>query len=78
MKSLSVSGSLHGLYFFFFFEHRTYLDLDISLSGEEAQRCTQKAMVMFLSAINSLKELFFVKSLFESLKVSQLQALVLM
>lgn len=53
------------------------MDLDVSLSGEEAQRCTQRAIVMFLSAINSLKELFFVKSLFESLKVSQLRALVL-
>lgn len=53
------------------------MDLDISFSGEEAERCTQKAIVMFLSAIDSLKGLFFVKSLFESLKVSQCQALVL-
>lgn len=53
------------------------MDLDISLSGEEAERCAQRAIVTFLSAINSLKELIFVKSLFESLKVSQLQALVL-
>lgn len=52
------------------------MDLDIAFSGEEAERCTQRAIVMFLSAINSLKGLFFVKSLFESLKVSRLQALV--
>ncbi|XP_056905161.1 reticulon-2a isoform X1 [Takifugu flavidus] len=55
---------------------KTYLDLDISFSGEEAERCTQKAIVMFLSAIDSLKGLFFVKSLFESLKLLVLMYLV--
>lgn len=54
------------------FQHRTYLELDISFSGEDAERCTQRAIVVFLSALNGLKGLFFVKSLFESLKVSQL------
>lgn len=51
------------------------MDLNISFSGEEAERCTQKAIVTFLSAINGLKGLFLVKSLFESLKVSPLPAL---
>uniref|UniRef100_H2TZG7 Reticulon n=1 Tax=Takifugu rubripes TaxID=31033 RepID=H2TZG7_TAKRU len=55
---------------------KTYLDLDISFSGEEAERCTQKAIVMFLSAIDSMKGLFFVKSLFESLKFLVLMYLV--
>lgn len=55
----------------FLFPLRTYLDLDISFSGEEADRYMQKAIVMFLSAVDTLKGLFFVKNLFESLKVSE-------
>uniref|UniRef100_H3C160 Reticulon n=1 Tax=Tetraodon nigroviridis TaxID=99883 RepID=H3C160_TETNG len=54
---------------------KTYL-LDISFSGEDAERCTQRAIVMFLSALNGLKGLFFVKSLFESLKFLVLMYLV--
>lgn len=46
------------------------MDLDISFSGEEADLYMQKAIVMVLSAVDSLKGLFFVKNLFESLKVS--------
>lgn len=49
---------------------RSYLDLDISLSGEEADMYMRKAIVMALSAVGSLKDLFFVKNIFESLKVS--------
>lgn len=49
---------------------RSYLDLDISLSGEEADMYMRKAIVMALSAVGSLKDLLFVKNIFESLKVS--------
>lgn len=49
------------------------MDLDIAFSGEEAERCMQNAILIFLSAMDTLKGLFFVKSLFESLKVSQFQ-----
>lgn len=49
---------------------RSYLDLDISFSGEEADFYMQKAIISVLSAVDSLKRLFFVKNLFESLKVS--------
>lgn len=49
---------------------RSYLDLDISFSGEEADFYMQKAIVLVLSVVDSLKRLFFVKNLFESLKVS--------
>lgn len=49
---------------------RSYLDLDISFSGEEADLYMQKAIVMALSAVDTLKGLFFVGNLFESLKVS--------
>lgn len=52
------------------FPLRSYLDLDISLSGEEADMNMRKAIVMALSAVGSLKDLFFVKNIFESLKVS--------
>lgn len=47
------------------------MDLDISFSGEEADCYMQKVIVMFLSAVDTLKGLFFVKNLFESLKVSE-------
>lgn len=48
---------------------RSYMDLDISLSGEEVDRYMRRAIVMFLSAVDTLKELLFVKNVVESLKV---------
>ncbi|CAK6963402.1 reticulon-2a isoform X2 [Scomber scombrus] len=55
---------------------KSYLDLDISLVGEHADHHMQKTMVMILSAIDSLKNLFFVGNLFESLKLLVLMYLV--
>lgn len=48
---------------------RSYLDLDISFSGEQAELYMQKAIVMGLSAVDTLKRLFFVGNVFDSLKV---------
>lgn len=48
---------------------RAYLDLDISFSGELADQYMQKTIVAVVSAANSLKNLFLVGSLFDSLKV---------
>uniref|UniRef100_A0A3Q4GKM6 Reticulon n=1 Tax=Neolamprologus brichardi TaxID=32507 RepID=A0A3Q4GKM6_NEOBR len=47
---------------------KSYLDLDISFSGEQADLYMQKLIVMTLSAVDTLKRLFFVGNLFESLK----------
>lgn len=47
---------------------KSYLDLDISLSGELADQCMQKAIVTTLSVVDALKRLFFVGNLFNSLK----------
>ncbi|XP_031716761.1 reticulon-2a isoform X3 [Anarrhichthys ocellatus] len=55
---------------------KSYLDLDISFSGEEADLYMQKAIVMVLSAVDSLKGLFFVKNLLESIKLLVLVYLV--
>ncbi|KAM6933521.1 LOW QUALITY PROTEIN: reticulon-2a [Xenentodon cancila] len=55
---------------------KSYLDVDISFSGEQADRYMQKAIVMTLSAADSLKRLFFVGNLFESLKFLTLMYLV--
>ncbi|XP_075892250.1 reticulon-2a isoform X1 [Nelusetta ayraudi] len=55
---------------------KSYLDLDISLSGEEADMYMRKAIVMALSAVGSLKDLFFIKNIFESLKLLVLMYLV--
>uniref|UniRef100_A0A3Q3WMA0 Reticulon n=1 Tax=Mola mola TaxID=94237 RepID=A0A3Q3WMA0_MOLML len=55
---------------------KSYLDLDISFSGEEADHCVRKAIAMFLLAVDALKGLFFVKNLFESLKLLVLMYLV--
>ncbi|XP_008278673.1 reticulon-2a [Stegastes partitus] len=55
---------------------KSYLDLDISFSGEQADLYMQKAIVMVLSAIDSLKKLFFVGNVFESLKLLVLMYLV--
>lgn len=53
-----------------FFAFRSYLDLDISFSGEQADLYMQKVIVSTLSAVDALKKLFFVGNLFDSLKVS--------
>lgn len=45
------------------------MDLDISFSGEQAELYMQKAIVMGLSAVDTLKRLFFVGNVFDSLKV---------
>ncbi|GAA6235283.1 reticulon-2-like isoform X1 [Lates japonicus] len=55
---------------------KSYLDLDISFSGEQADLYMQKAIVMALSAVDTLKRLFFVGNLFESLKFLVLMYLV--
>ncbi|CAJ1065418.1 reticulon-2a isoform X2 [Xyrichtys novacula] len=47
---------------------KSYLDLDISFSGEDADRYMQKAIVMIMSAVDTLNRLFFVGNLFDSLK----------
>uniref|UniRef100_A0AAV2IZN6 Reticulon n=1 Tax=Knipowitschia caucasica TaxID=637954 RepID=A0AAV2IZN6_KNICA len=47
---------------------KTYLDLDISLSGELADKLMQKAIVTTVSVVDALKRLFFVGNLFNSLK----------
>ncbi|KAM6988091.1 LOW QUALITY PROTEIN: reticulon-2a [Tautogolabrus adspersus] len=54
----------------------SYLDLDISFSGDDADGYMQKAIVMALSAVDTLKGLFFVGNLFESLKFLVLMYLV--
>ncbi|XP_072248527.1 reticulon-2a isoform X2 [Leuresthes tenuis] len=55
---------------------KSYMDLDISFSGEQADIYMQKAIVMTLSAVDTLKRLFFVGSLYESLKFLLLMYLV--
>ncbi|XP_020563917.1 reticulon-1-A isoform X3 [Oryzias latipes] len=47
---------------------KSYLDLDISFSGEQADLYMQKVIVSTLSAVDALKKLFFVGNLFDSLK----------
>ncbi|XP_026154454.1 reticulon-2a [Mastacembelus armatus] len=55
---------------------KSYLDLDISFSGEQADLYMQKAIVMALSAVDTLKRLFFVGNVFDSLKFLLLMYLV--
>ncbi|XP_077467433.1 reticulon-2a isoform X2 [Stigmatopora argus] len=55
---------------------RSYLDMDISFSGEQAEQQMQKMIVMTLCAVDSLKKLVFVSNLFESLKLLFLTYLV--
>ncbi|XP_074498201.1 reticulon-2a isoform X3 [Sebastes fasciatus] len=55
---------------------KSYLDLDISFSGEEADLYMQKVIVIALSAVDSLKGLFFVGNLLESAKLLVLMYLV--
>ncbi|XP_070686043.1 reticulon-2a isoform X2 [Pempheris klunzingeri] len=55
---------------------KSYLDWDISFSGEEADCYMQKAIVMALSAVDTLKRLLFVGNVFDSLKLLFLMYLV--
>ncbi|XP_016356712.1 reticulon-2-like [Sinocyclocheilus anshuiensis] len=55
---------------------QSYLELDIGLSGEEAQHYMQKAIVLSCSAVDTLRNLFFVGNLFNSLKFLLLMYLV--
>nr|XP_019943971.1 PREDICTED: reticulon-2-like isoform X2 [Paralichthys olivaceus] len=55
---------------------KSYLDLDISFTGEQAELYMQKAIVMTLSAVDTLKRLVFVGNLFDSLKFLVLMYLV--
>ncbi|KAK5929387.1 hypothetical protein CgunFtcFv8_010620 [Champsocephalus gunnari] len=55
---------------------KSYLGMDISLSGEETDLYMQKAIVLAMSAVESLKGLFFVKNLLESIKLLVLVYLV--
>ncbi|XP_035629083.1 reticulon-2-like isoform X2 [Oncorhynchus keta] len=55
---------------------KAYLDLDISFSGELADQYTQKTIVTVVSFANSLKNLFLVGNLFDSLKLLALMYLV--
>ncbi|KAM9801601.1 reticulon-2a [Neosynchiropus ocellatus] len=47
---------------------KSYMDLDISLSGEQAQNYMRNIIVMTLSAVETLRKLFLVANLFDSLK----------
>ncbi|XP_059932156.1 reticulon-2a isoform X3 [Gadus macrocephalus] len=47
---------------------KKYLDMDIGLSGEQAEHAVQKAIVMAMSALDTLKKLLFVANLIDSLK----------
>ncbi|XP_063061941.1 reticulon-2a isoform X2 [Engraulis encrasicolus] len=53
-----------------------YMDLDISLHGGEADLYMQKIIVFLCAAINTIKNLVFVRSLFNSLKFLLLMYLV--
>ncbi|XP_026138538.1 reticulon-2-like isoform X1 [Carassius auratus] len=55
---------------------QSYLELDIGLSGEEAQHYIQKAIVLSSSAVDTLRNLIFVGNLFNSLKFLLLMYLV--
>ncbi|KAL0972929.1 hypothetical protein UPYG_G00196610 [Umbra pygmaea] len=55
---------------------KAYLDLDIGFSGELAEHFMQKAIATVISAANSLKNLFLVANLFDSLKLLVLMYLV--
>ncbi|CAL8353929.1 unnamed protein product [Lota lota] len=55
---------------------KKYLDLDVGLSGEQAEQCVHKAIVMAMSALDTLKKLVFVANLIDSLKFLVLVYLV--
>ncbi|XP_028818905.1 reticulon-1-A-like isoform X1 [Denticeps clupeoides] len=55
---------------------QSYLDLDVSFSGDEANRYIQRAILLTCSAVDAVKRLFFVSSLCDSLKFLLLMYLV--
>jgi len=55
---------------------KAYLDLDISLSGEQAELYARKSIVTFLSTLDTLKKLIFVGNVFDSLKFLALMYLM--
>ncbi|XP_075999143.1 reticulon-2a [Genypterus blacodes] len=55
---------------------KKYLDLDIGFSGKQAEHYMQRAIVMFLAAVDALKRLIFVGNLLDSLKFLALMYLV--
>uniref|UniRef100_A0A672INF0 Reticulon n=1 Tax=Salarias fasciatus TaxID=181472 RepID=A0A672INF0_SALFA len=55
---------------------KAYLDMDISLSGEQADLYMQKVIVLTLSAVDTLKRLIFVGNVFDSIKLLVLMYLV--
>lgn len=52
-----------------FMSQRSYLEMDIGLTGEQTEQYMQKLIVLCCSAVDTLKRLIFVGSLFDSLKV---------
>lgn len=54
---------------FGFIFYRSYLDVDIGLSGDQAELYMQRAIFLFFAALDTLKRLVFVACLFDSLKV---------
>ncbi|KAI5625574.1 reticulon 2a isoform X1, partial [Silurus asotus] len=55
---------------------QTYLDVDIGLSGEQAEHYMQRAIYLFFAALDTLRQLVFVANLFDSLKFLLLMYLV--
>ncbi|XP_053502939.1 reticulon-2a isoform X2 [Ictalurus furcatus] len=55
---------------------QTYLDVDIGLSGDQAEHYMQRAIFLCFAAVDTLKRLVFVASLFDSLKFLLLMYLV--
>lgn len=49
--------------------YRSYLEVDIGLSGEQAEHYMQRAIFLCFAALDTLKRLIFVACLFDSLKV---------
>ncbi|XP_022542326.1 reticulon-2a isoform X3 [Astyanax mexicanus] len=55
---------------------KSYLEMDIGLVGEQADQYMQRGIVLIYSALDTLKRLVFVGSLFDSLKFLLLVYLV--
>uniref|UniRef100_A0A8B9JSA0 Reticulon n=1 Tax=Astyanax mexicanus TaxID=7994 RepID=A0A8B9JSA0_ASTMX len=55
---------------------KSYLEMDIGLVGEQADQYMQRGIVLICSALDTLKRLVFVGSLFDSLKFLLLVYLV--
>ncbi|XP_026867800.2 reticulon-2a isoform X1 [Electrophorus electricus] len=55
---------------------KSYLDMEIGLGGDKAEHLMQRAIVLTCSALDTLKRLVFVFSLFDSLKFLLLMYLV--